>query len=98
MTQFKEEEGFDWWYKKLIAPDQSTRKDRTTDINSRDYICSSLCYCNKCDRLWERTGMSGGKYPKVYIEYFTRKDLSFFGFKDNEEKQKICMRCDEKEN
>tara|TARA_Y100000593_G_scaffold92699_1_gene185147 strand:+ start:638 stop:937 length:300 start_codon:yes stop_codon:yes gene_type:complete len=99
MNQFDEEEGHDWWYKKLTAPVQDRRKRKKSGINASDYICGSLYYCKKCDRLWEKAGSSGGAYPKHYIDYFTRQDLSFYGFMNNDEKKKICIRCEiEKEN
>ncbi len=41
-----------------------------------------LFYCPECDRLWENTGLHGR------LEYFTRKDLAFLGFK-----QRICKHC-----
>ena len=98
MSQFDEEEGYDWWFKKLIAPVQDRRKNKKSGVNAPDHICGSLYYCERCDKLWEKTGSSGGAYPKSYVEYFTRKDLSFYGFKDNNEKHKICVRCDEEKN
>ena len=90
MSQFDEEEGFDWWYKRLTAISQDKRKNKKSGVNALDHVCASLFYCNKCDMLWEKTGASGSKY---YYEYFTRKDLSFYGFKDDIKKHKICIRC-----
>ena len=71
MSQFDEEEGFDWWYKKLTAITSDKRKNKKSGVNAPDQICGSLYYCKKCDRLWEKAGSSGGAYPKFYIEYFT---------------------------
>ena len=39
-------------------------------------------YCGGCDRVWERTNMHG------IVEYFTRKDLAFYGFP-----KRVCRGC-----
>ena len=94
-TKFDEEEGNDWWLKKLTIYN-SGRQSRKCGINAHDEICASLFYCKKCDKLWEKTGNTGGiggKYKKTFYSHYTRKDMPFYGFINNKEKQKICVNC-----
>lgn len=93
MSQYEEDE-YNWWYVKLINNYRKKSETRRTGINSRDIICSSLYYCKVCDQLYTKTGYSGSK-KENYYEYYTRKDLSFYGFINNEEKRKVCERCNE---
>ena len=88
MSQYEEDE-YNWWYVKLINNYRKKSETRKTGINSRDIICSSLYYCKVCDQLYTKTGYSGSK-KENYYEYYTRKDLSFYGFINNEEKRKIA--------
>ena len=89
-TNFDEDEGNDWWFRKLNAIQPSKNKKINDPCN--------LTYCKKCDRLHERAGSSGGKYPKDYEVYFKRGDLSFYGFIDDKSKYKICKECNAKKS
>ena len=52
-------------------------------INSKDPgKKKQLFICIRCDRLWESTG------HRREVAYFTRSDLSFYGFG-----KKICKNC-----
>ena len=92
MNRFDEEEGNNWWLKKLTkAPPK--QKNQKVGRNRSDLFCL-LKYCVKCDRLWEVSGRSGGR---TYVEYFDRADLSFYGFVNDRKKYKICMKCKQEE-